>query len=218
MGLKQLDFKEFTDEDMQSRSETFLNEMAKRRSIRTFSDRSVPIEIINNCIQTAASAPSGANKQPWQFVVVKDPAVKAKIRQAAELEEKEFYRHRATKEWLEDLNQFGTDWHKPFLDIAPYLIVVFKQAYDIKDDGSQRKNYYVNESVGIASGFLLAALHHAGLATLTHTPSPMNFLGEILNRPPNEKASLLIPVGYPAADTKVPELIKKQLEEVSTIV
>jgi len=218
MGFKQLDFKEFTGEDMQSRSETFLNEMSKRRSIRTFSDRSVPIEIINNCIQTAASAPSGANKQPWQFVVVKDPAVKAKIRQAAELEEKEFYRHRATKEWLEDLNQFGTDWHKPFLDIAPYLIVVFKQAYDIKDDGSQRKNYYVNESVGIASGFLLAALHHAGLATLTHTPSPMNFLGEILNRPPNEKASLLIPVGYPAADTKVPELIKKQLEEVSTIV
>ena len=218
MGFKQLDFQEFTGEDMQSRSETFLNEMSKRRSIRTFSDRSVPIEIIYNCIQTAASAPSGANKQPWLFVVVKDPAVKAKIRQAAELEEKEFYRHRATKEWLEDLNQFGTDWHKPFLDIAPYLIVVFKQAYDIKDDGSQRKNYYVNESVGIASGFLLAALHHAGLATLTHTPSPMNFLGEILNRPPNEKASLLIPVGYPAADTTVPELIKKPLEEVSTIV
>ena len=218
MGFKQLDFEEFTGEDMQSRSETFLNEMSKRRSIRTFSDRSVPIEIIYNCIQTAASAPSGANKQPWQFVVVKDTAVKAKIRQAAELEEKEFYRHRATKEWLEDLNQFGTDWHKPFLDIAPYLIVVFKQAYDINDDGSQRKNYYVNESVGIASGFLLAALHHAGLATLTHTPSPMNFLGEILNRPPNEKASLLIPVGYPAADTTVPELIKKPLEEVSTIV
>jgi nitroreductase len=218
MGFKQLDFQEFTGEDMQSRSETFLNEMSKRRSIRTFSDRSVPIEIIYNCIQTAASAPSGANKQPWQFVVVKDPAVKAKIRKAAELEEKEFYRHRATKEWLEDLNQFGTDWHKPFLDIAPYLIVVFKQAYDIKDDGSQRKNYYVNESVGIASGFLLAALHHAGLATLTHTPSPMNFLGEILNRAPNEKAFLLIPVGYPAADTTVPELIKKPLEEVSTIV
>jgi len=218
MGFKQLDFQEFTGEDMQSRSETFLNEMSKRRSIRTFSDRSVPIEIIYNCIQTAASAPSGANKQPWLFVVVKDPAVKAKIRQAAELEEKEFYRHRATKEWLEDLNQFGTDWHKPFLDIAPYLIVVFKQAYDINDDGSQRKNYYVNESVGIASGFLLAALHHAGLATLTHTPSPMNFLGEILNRPPNEKAFLLIPVGYPAADTTVPELIKKPLEEVSTIV
>jgi iodotyrosine deiodinase len=218
MGFKQLDFQEFTGEDMQSRSETFLNEMSKRRSIRTFSDRSIPIEIIYNCIQTAASAPSGANKQPWQFLVVKDPAMKAKIRQAAELEEKEFYRHRATKEWLEDLNQFGTDWHKPFLDIAPYLIVVFKQAYDIKDDGSQRKNYYVNESVGIASGFLLAALHHAGLATLTHTPSPMNFLGEILNRPPNEKAFLLIPVGYPAADTTVPELIKKPLEEVSTIV
>ena len=218
MGFKQLDFQEFTGEDMQSRSETFLNEMSKRRSIRTFSDRSIPIEIIYNCIQTAASAPSGANKQPWQFLVVKDPAMKAKIRQAAELEEKEFYRHRATKEWLEDLNQFGTDWHKPFLDIAPYLIVVFKLAYDINDDGSQRKNYYVNESVGIASGFLLAALHHAGLATLTHTPSPMNFLGEILNRPPNEKAFLLIPVGYPAGDTTVPELIKKPLEEVSTIV
>ena len=218
MGFKQLDFQEFTGEDMQSRSETFLNEMSKRRSIRTFSDRSVPIEIIYNCIQTAASAPSGANKQPWQFLVVKDPAMKAKIRQAAELEEKEFYRHRATKEWLEDLNQFGTDWHKPFLDIAPYLIVVFKQAYDIKDDGSQRKNYYVNESVGIASGFLLAALHHAGLATLTHTPSPMNFLGKILKRPPNEKAFLLIPVGYPATDTTVPELIKKPLEEISTIV
>ena len=218
MGFKQLDFQEFTGEDMQSRSETFLNEMSKRRSIRTFSDRSVPIEIIYNCIQTAASAPSGANKQPWLFLVVKDPAMKAKIRQAAELEEKEFYRHRATKEWLEDLNQFGTDWHKPFLDIAPYLIVVFKLAYDINDDGSKQKNYYVNESVGIASGFLLAALHHAGLATLTHTPSPMNFLGEILNRPPNEKASLLIPVGYPAADTTVPELIKKPLEEVSTIV
>ena len=218
MGFEQLDFQEFTGEEMQSRSERFLNEMTKRRSIRTFSDRSVPIKIIYNCIQTAASAPSGANKQPWQFVVVKDPAMKAKIRRAAELEEKEFYRHRATKEWLEDLNQFRTDWHKPFLAIAPYLIVVFKQAYDIKDNGSQRKNYYVNESVGIASGFLLAALHHAGLATLTHTPSPMNFLGKILKRPPNEKAFLLIPVGYPATDTTVPELIKKSLEEISTIV
>ena len=132
MGFKQLDFQEFTGEDMQSRSETFLNEMSKRRSIRTFSDRSVPIEIIYNCIQTAASAPSGANKQPWQFVVVKDPAMKAKIRQAAELEEKEFYRHRATKEWLEDLNQFGTDWHKPFLDIAPYLLLFLNKPMILK--------------------------------------------------------------------------------------
>ncbi|MBC8346564.1 MAG: nitroreductase family protein [Candidatus Marinimicrobia bacterium] len=218
MGFKQLDFQEFSEKNMQSRSKTFLDEMSKRRTVRAFSDRSVPIDIINNCIQTAASAPSGANKQPWQFVVVKNRDVKAKIRQAAEKEEKEFYRHRATKEWLEDLNQFGTDWQKPFLEIAPYLIVVFKQIYDIKDDNNQRKNYYVNESVGIASGFLLAALHHAGLVTLTHTPSPMNFLGEILNRPDNEKAFLLIPVGYPANKATVPEITKKSFQEISTVV
>jgi nitroreductase len=218
MGFKQLDFQEFSEEDMQSRSKTFLNEMSKRRTIRAFSDRRVPIDIISNCIKTAASAPSGANKQPWQFVVVQDKDVKAKIRQAAEMEEKEFYSHRASKEWLDDLNQFGTDWHKPFLEIAPYLIVVFKQIYDVEDGGSQRKNYYVNESVGIASGFLLAALHHAGLATLTHTPSPMNFLGEILNRPDNEKAFLLIPVGYPADKATVPEITKKSFKDISTVV
>ena len=183
MGFKKLDFEEYSESKMRSRSESFLNEIVTRRTIREFSDRIVPIDIINNCIKTAASAPSGANKQPWQFVVVKDSGIKAKIREAAEKEEKEFYGHRATKEWLEDLNQFGTDWHKPFLEIAPYLIVIFRKIYDLEDDGTQRKNYYVNESVGIASGFLLAALHHAGLATLTHTPSPMNFLGEILNRP-----------------------------------
>ena len=194
MGFKKLDFDEYSETKMRSRSESFFNEIVTRRTIREFSDRIVPIDIINNCIKTAASAPSGANKQPWQFVVVKDLSIKTKIRKAAEKEEKEFYGHRATKEWLEDLNQFGTDWHKPFLEIAPYLIVVFRKIYDLQDDGTQRKNYYVNESVGIASGFLLAALHHAGLATLTHTPSPMNFLGEILNRPKNEKAFLLIPV------------------------
>ena len=218
MGFKKLDFEEYSESKMRSRSESFLNEIITRRTIREFSDRIVPIDIINNCIKTAASAPSGANKQPWQFVVVKDSGIKAKIREAAEKEEKEFYGHRATKEWLEDLNQFGTDWHKPFLEIAPYLIVIFRKIYDLEDDGTQRKNYYVNESVGIASGFLLAALHHAGLATLTHTPSPMNFLGEILNRPKNEKAFLLIPVGYPAKDAEVPDISKKPFNEISKIV
>ena len=218
MGFKKLDFEEYSESKMRSRSESFLNEIITRRTIREFSDRIVPIDIINNCIKTAASAPSGANKQPWQFVVVRDSGIKTKIREAAEKEEKEFYGHRATKEWLEDLNQFGTDWHKPFLDIAPYLIVVFRKIYDLEGDGTQRKNYYVNESVGIASGFLLAALHHAGLATLTHTPSPMNFLGEILNRPKNEKAFLLIPVGYPAKDAEVPDISKKPFSEISKIV
>ena len=218
MGFKKLDFEEYSESKMRSRSESFLNEIVTRRTIREFSDRIVPIDIINNCIKTAASAPSGANKQPWQFVVVKDSGIKAKIREAAEKEEKEFYGHRATKEWLEDLNQFGTDWHKPFLEIAPYLIVIFRKIYDLEDDGTQRKNYYVNESVGIASGFLLAALHHAGLTTLTHTPSPMNFLGEILNRPKNEKAFLLIPVGYPAKDAEVPDISKKPFGEISKIV
>ena len=218
MGFKKLDFEEYSESKMRSRSESFLNEIITRRTIREFSDRIVPIDIINNCIKTAASAPSGANKQPWQFVVVRDSGIKTKIREAAEKEEKEFYGHRATKEWLEDLNQFGTDWHKPFLDIAPYLIVVFRKIYDLEDDGTQRKNYYVNESVGIASGFLLAALHHAGLITLTHTPSPMNFLGEILNRPKNEKAFLLIPVGYPAKAAEVPDISKKPFGEISKIV
>lgn len=218
MGFKKLDFEEYSESKMRSRSESFLNEIITRRTVREFSDRIVPIDIINNCIKTAASAPSGANKQPWQFVVVRDSGIKTKIREAAEKEEKEFYGHRATKEWLEDLNQFGTDWHKPFLDIAPYLIVVFRKIYDLENDGTQRKNYYVNESVGIASGFLLAALHHAGLITLTHTPSPMNFLGEILNRPKNEKAFLLIPVGYPAKDAEVPDISKKPFGEISTIV
>ena len=218
MGFKKLDFEEYSESKMRSRSESFLNEIITRRTVREFSDRIVPIDIINNCIKTAASAPSGANKQPWQFVVVRDSGIKTKIREAAEKEEKEFYGHRATKEWLEDLNQFGTDWHKPFLDIAPYLIVVFRKIYDLEDDGTQRKNYYVNESVGIASGFLLAALHHAGLITLTHTPSPMNFLGEILNRPKNEKAFLLIPVGYPAKDAEVPDISKKPFSEISKIV
>ena len=217
MSFQKLRFTTLPEPDMISRSTSFLNLLMQRRTIRDFSDKSIPLEIIKNAIQAASSAPSGANKQPWHFVIVQDPGVKKEIRTAAEKEEKEFYKHRAPDYWLEDLNQFETDWHKPFLEIAPYLIVVFKQSYDLGDDG-KRKNYYVNESVGIASGFLLVALHNAGLATLTHTPSPMGFLERILNRPENEKAVLLIPVGLPAHDAEVPELNKKSFRDVCTMI
>lgn len=215
MAFKKLDFKKFSQQEMLERSKSFLSEISSRRTVREFSSKKFPIEIIENCIKSAGTAPSGANKQPWSFTIIEDKKVKAKIRIAAEKEEKEFYGRRATKEWLEDLNQFGTNWEKPFLETAPYLIIVFKQIYDVNETGSQRKNYYVNESVGIASGFLLAALHNAGLATLTHTPSPMNFLGKILNRPENEKAYLLIPVGYPSEKAKVPNIKKKPFSEIS---
>tara|TARA_B110000438_G_scaffold283944_1_gene312495 strand:- start:34 stop:690 length:657 start_codon:yes stop_codon:yes gene_type:complete len=215
MAFKKLDFKKFSQQEMLERSKSFLSEISSRRTVREFSNKIFPIEIIENCIKSAGTAPSGANKQPWSFTIIEDKKVKAKIRIAAEKEEKEFYGRRATKEWLEDLNQFGTNWEKPFLETAPYLIIVFKQIYDVNETGSQRKNYYVNESVGIASGFLLAALHNAGLATLTHTPSPMNFLGKILNRPENEKAYLLIPVGYPSEKAKVPNIKKKSFSEIS---
>jgi len=217
MTLKKLDYVFLSVGDMIENSKSFLENIIQRRTVRDFSDKPVPIEIIENAIKSASSAPSGANKQPWHFVIVKDPVLKKEIRIAAEKEEKEFYEHRASDDWLEDLNQFGTDWHKPFLEIAPYLIVVFKQSYDLGKRG-KRKNYYVNESVGIASGFLLTALHNAGLATLTHTPSPMGFLEKILKRPKNEKAVLLIPVGYPAENAKVPDLKKKSFQEVVTII
>ena len=217
MTLKKLDYVFLSVGDMIENSRSFLENIIQRRTVRDFSDKPVPIEIIQNAIQTASSAPSGANKQPWHFVIVKDSVVKKDIRIAAEKEEKEFYEHRAPDYWLEDLNQFGTDWHKPFLEIAPYLIVVFKQSYDL-GKSEKRKNYYVNESVGIASGFLLTALHNAGLSTLTHTPSPMGFLEKILKRPKNEKAVLLIPVGYPTENAKVPDLKKKSFQEVVTII
>ncbi len=217
MSFQKLDHNPYPEPKMIERSTTFFELMIQRRTVRDFSDRPIPIQIIQNAIQTASSAPSGANKQPWHFAVVKDPVVKQKIRIAAEKEEKEFYTHRAPDEWLADLNQFGTDWHKPFLETAPYLIVVFKINYDLSGD-RKRKNYYVNESVGIASGVLLTALHHAGLATLTHTPSPMGFLGKILNRPENEKAVLLIPVGYPTNDARVPDLKKKSFTEISSTI
>jgi nitroreductase len=213
MSFQKLEFNEIPETEMLDRSANLLNAMKTRRSVRDFSSRPVSEEIIHNCIKTAVYAPSGANKQPWHFMIVKDPKIKKEIRIAAEAEEKEFYSHRATKEWLEDLNQFGTDWHKPFLETAPYLIVIFKEIIDKHGDES-RKNYYVNESVGIAAGFLLTAIHNAGLASLTHTPSPMKFLQEILNRPENERAFLLIPVGYPADEAEVPAINKKPFDEV----
>ena len=217
MAFQKLEFQTYSETGMVDRSEQYLQLIKARRTVREFSDKPVPIDIIKNAVKTAVSAPSGANKQPWHFVIVKNQTVKKEIRLAAEKEEKEFYTHRAPNYWLDDLNQFGTDWHKPFLETAPYLIVVFRQRYELDKKG-QRKNYYVNESVGIAAGFLFTALHNAGLATLTHTPSPMGFLEKILKRPQNEKAFLLIPVGYPAKDAQVPILVKKSFSDVVSII
>ena len=219
--FKPLEFTPIDEGEMLVKSSLYLEQMKTRRSVREFSDRPVPFEVIKNVVMTAASAPSGANKQPWTFVIVKDLDIKRQIRLAAEKEEKEFYDHRAPEEWLEDLDSLGTDWHKPFLESAPYLIVVFKKLYDVEKteetSPEHRKNYYVNESVGIASGFLLTAIHNAGLVALTHTPSPMGFLSEILSRPVNEKPFLLIPVGYPTDNTQVPVLKKKSFEEVTQV-
>lgn len=189
--------------------------MDQRRSCRDISNRPVPRDVIENLIRIASSAPSGAHKQPWHFVAVESEAIKRKIREAAEEEEKTFYETRAPEEWLEDLAPLGTDWRKEFLTSSPWLIIVFKRSYDELPEG-KRKNYYVQESVGIACGFLLQAIHEAGLVSLTHTPSPMNFLSEILDRPQNEKPFLLIPVGYPVDGAEVPDLKRKDLEEVST--
>jgi nitroreductase len=197
-------------------SNQFMNVMATRRSVRGFSNEDIPDIVLENIIRTAMSAPSGANKEPWQFSVVKDKSVKKKIRKAAETEEKKFYKERATEEWLKDLNKFETDWRKPFLEKAPALIVVFRQSYDNRG-GLKRKNYYVGESVGIASGFLITAIHNAGLVSLTHTPSPMGFLEKILKRPTNEKAFLLIPVGYPEPNTQVPILKKRRYKNTVRI-
>jgi iodotyrosine deiodinase len=206
----------FDPNEALQRSSDFLFSMRSRRTIRHFSDAPVPRQLVENAVQVAASAPSGANQQPWMFVVVTDPEVKRRIRIAAEAEEKENYENRFPDEWLAALTPFGTDWQKPFLEIAPYLIVVFRQDYGESADGGRIKHYYVQESVGIATGFLLAALHQAGLATLTHTPSPMGFLGEILGRPKNERPFLLIPVGLPAEDAQVPKLTKKPLDQTLT--
>ena len=198
-------------------SSDFLSLMRFRRSVRQFSDQDIPIEVMKNIVSAAAAAPSGANKEPWYFSIVSNPIVKHEIRIGAENEEKAFYTQKAPASWLEDLNKFGTDWHKEFLEVAPYLIIVFKQIYDLQN-GEKYKNYYVNESVGIACGILLTAIHRAGLVALTHTPSPMGFLEKICNRPPNERAFLLIPVGYPAVNAKVPKLQKKQFSDYAEII
>jgi len=208
-----LEFVHIAQDKQRQRARKFFEQCNRRRTVREYSNRPVPREIIDDIIRTAGSAPSGANKQPWKFVVVDDPEIKRKIRFAAESEERESYEHRMPDSWLADLEELGTDWHKEFLEVAPYLIVVFKEKYRI-DGGTQKKNYYTDESVGIACGFLLAAIHNAGLASLTHTPSPMNFLRDILQRPLNETPFLLIPVGYPAENAAVPDVRRKPLEEI----
>jgi len=204
----------FTSDDMLLRSETFYKWMDKRRTCRDFSDKPVPRNVIENILLTASTAPSGAHKQPWTFCVINDVVLKQQIRVAAEAEEKESYDNRMSEEWLKDLAPIGTDWQKPFLETAPYLIIVFSRSYEVEPDGHKHQNYYVKESVGIACGFLLAAIHDAGLVALTHTPSPMNFLSKILNRPANEKPFLLIPVGYAADECWVPDIRRKSLEEI----
>ena len=217
MSFKKILFNPISQEEMARASSDFLSLMRYRRSVREFSDQDIPIEVIKNIVSAAAAAPSGANKEPWYFSIVSDPVVKHEIRIRAENEEKAFYTHKAPASWLEDLNKFGTDWHKEFLEVAPYLIIVFKQIYDLQN-GEKYKNYYVNESVGIACGILLTAIHRAGLVALTHTPSPMGFLEKACKRPPNERAFLLIPVGYPDDNAKVPDLKKKQFSDYAEII
>ena len=201
---------------MVDKSKWLYLEALKRRSVREFSKRNVPLSVLKNLIKTATSAPSGANKQPWHFVIIKNKKLKKKIRIAAEKEEMAFYNRRATKEWKKDLDPFNVTWEKPFLEDAPSLIVVFKKIYNLEGK-KKSKNYYVSESVGIACGFLILAIHNAGFVCLPHTPSPMGFLEDILERPKNERAFLLIPVGYPAKDTLVPKIKKKSFEETCTI-
>ncbi len=209
---------EYPVDEMRQRAADFYAEMRRRRTVRAFSSRAVPRDIIENCIMTAGTAPNGANMQPWQFVVVSDPEVKHQIRLGAEEVEREFYNERASQDWLEALAPLGTDANKPFLDTAPYLIVVFAQTYGVLPNGSRVKNYYVNESVGIATGFLISALHHAGLATMTHTPSPMAFLNTILGRPANERPFVLMVTGYPAEDVEVPVITKKPMSSIATFI
>lgn len=212
------DYRSYPEAEMAARAREFHADIARRRTVRDFSDRTVPREIIEACLLAAGTAPSGANQQPWHFAVIADPARKARIREAAEIEEREFYAGRASPEWLAALAPLGTDAEKPFLETAPLLIAIFGQRYGVRPDGGKIKHYYVPESVGIATGFLIAALHHAGLATLTHTPSPMGFLNEICQRPDSEKPYILLVVGYPTDGCKVPRHggIKKRLDEISS--
>lgn len=205
-------------EEMLRRAADFRSELSTRRTVREFSARPVPRAVIEECLRAAGSAPSGANLQPWHFVAVSDPAVKARIRTAAEAEEREFYAHRAPAEWLAALEPLGTDASKPFLDTAPWLIAVFAEKHGMDERGRKLARYYATESVGLATGILLTALHHAGLVTLTHTPSPMGFLRELLDRPPNERPFLLVVAGHPAADATVPDIPRKELAEIATFV
>ncbi len=209
-------YREYHIEEMEQRALSFYQQMQRRRTVRQFSNRHVPPEIIENCIKAAATAPSGANLQPWHFVVVTEPSLKRQIRLGAEREEQEFYQRRAPREWLEALAPLGTDEHKPFLETAPYLIAIFVERYGKLPDGRQVKNYYPMESVGIATGILIAAIQHVGLVSLTHTPSPMKFLNQILKRPVNESCFLLLVVGYPTEDAVVPDIQRKAFEEVCT--
>jgi nitroreductase len=211
-----LDYQEYPVEEVQQRALEYYENMKRRRTVRDFSTRHVPLDIIENCIRTADTAPNGANQHPWHFVVVSDQEIKSEIRQAAEKEEQDFYKSRASREWLEVLAPLGTDEHKPFLETAPYLIAIFAKVHGFDEQGKRVKHYYVNESVGIATGLLISAIHHSGLASLTHTPSPMRFLNKILQRPEQERPFLLLVVGYPEKDAKVPDIQRKSLPEIST--
>lgn len=208
-------FQELSPDAMRSEAHAFLDRMRRRRTVRDFSSRPVPRDVLESCILAAGTAPNGANRQPWRFVAVADPEIKRQIREAAEEEERAFYGGRAPKEWLEALAHLGTDEHKPFLESAPWLIAIFAESFELQADGSKAKNYYVTESVGIATGMLITALHHAGLATLTHTPSPMKFLNSVLGRPENERPFLLLVIGYPEAGAMVPDITKKSLDEIA---
>lgn len=208
----------YTENEMKQRSKDFYELVNKRRTIRNFSDKKVPREIIENCIKAAGTAPSGANLQPWHFVIISDPKIKKEIRIAAEKKEREFYTKRAAKEWLDALKVLGTGPEKSFLETAPFLIAVFSKSYEVNSKGEKRKNYYPIESTGIACGMLITAIHYSGLVTLTHTPSPMNFLNKILNRPVNEKPFLILVVGYPADDVEVPDIKRKSFNMITSFV
>lgn len=211
-------YKEYSPEEMASRANEFYEMLKCRRTVREFSERPVPKEVLEKCILAAGTAPNGANKQPWHFAVVTSPEIKKKVRAAAEEEEHEFYNRRAPQDWLDDLEVFETNEHKPFLEKAPALIGIFAQSFHLNEKGDKEKHYYVKESVGIATGMLITALHNAGLATLTHTPSPMGFLTEVMQRPVHEKAFLLLVVGYPEEGVTVPKITKKPLEEISSFI
>jgi iodotyrosine deiodinase len=212
------DHRTYPVEEMQQRAQQFAADLQRRRSVRHFSDRPVPRQVIEDCLRAASSAPSGANMQPWHFAAVSNPAMKRRIREMAEAEEQAFYQERASQEWLNALAPLGTDPNKPFLETAPYLIAIFAERFGVLPGGGKRKHYYVQESVGIATGLLIAAVHHAGLVALTHTPSPMDFLNRLLSRPKNERPFLLLVVGHPAEEATVPAIQRKSLDQVATFI